>query len=77
MYIYTKRATLQKGGFIMHFHHIEEILRSWNSLMFAPIRVRQQVAENIQYFARCNNFQFSAEEQKIIQESKKFLYSID
>lgn len=60
----------------MHFHHIEEILRSWNSLMFAPIRARQQVAENIQQFAR-SNLTFSDEEMEIIQKSKEFLSCID
>lgn len=59
----------------MHYHYIEDILRSWTFLKFAPDRLKQQVAENIQQFARCNKFQFSSEEIKVIQESKNFLYN--
>lgn len=59
----------------MHYHHSEEVFRSWSYVAFAPLRIQQQIAENIQQIARLDSTKFSDEEKKIIQETKEFLYN--
>ncbi len=59
----------------MHFHHVEEIFKTWRYVTFAPIRIKQQIAENIQQFAHLDSG-FSNEELEIIQETKEFLYAL-
>ena len=58
----------------MHYHHIEDLLKSWRYVTFAPLRIQQQIAENIQQIAYLG-LSFSDEEIKIIQETKEFLYN--
>ena len=59
----------------MYFHHVEEIFRSWRNATFAPLRIKQQIAENIQQFAHLDSG-FSNEELEIILETKEFLYAL-
>ena len=61
----------------LHYHYIEDILKSWTFLKFAPDRLKQEISENIQQFATCSDLTFSPEELKIIQESKDFLCEKD
>lgn len=62
----------------MHYHHIEDIFKSWGYVTFAPLRIKQQIAENIQQIAHHDSIKstFSDEEIKIIQETKEFLYNL-
>ena len=59
----------------MHFHHVEDLFKSWSYVTFAPLRIKQQIAENIQQVAYLG-VSFSDEEMKIIQETKEFLYAL-
>ena len=61
---------------MMHFHYIEDLLRGWRYLTFAPDRLKQQIAENIQKFASHSELGFSDEEMQIIQETKNFLFTL-
>lgn len=60
----------------MHYHHIEDLFKSWGYVTFAPLRIQQQIAENIQQVSYLG-VSFSDKEKKIIQETKKFLYALD
>lgn len=62
----------------MHFHHAEDLFNSWGYITFAPLRIQQQIAENIQQIAHHDSIKstFSDKEIKIIQETKEFLYKL-